>query len=325
MANGQKPTPDPNGNFQRGDCGASGPVVIDGVEKDKSVGLYPPETGFLGSWGDFIHAFVVRYKSSPVAPYDDAPIPTIEIWNEPNLVTFWGSFSVNGGKTVWNGPQPQAMADLFDEAVESLTMTQLGNLDILTPAISPEGDALNSFTRNFVTSISEVNQVDGLSVHLYKNGAPSTQKAVDGIMEFFDDQVVQARDGQQGVPPSAKIWITEIGFPSAGGGTQGIGKKANDATQRSRTRNALRLLAARKGRGKVVGFVAHRLYDCLPGESCLSVTPDFDRRGGFGLWGDPDSEDPSKAFCYLRDRAGTGARLRVNRSEVTTSQQICAS
>lgn len=139
------------------------------------VRYYPPAR--LEDYLGYVRATVERYKDS---------VSVWEVWNEPNLATFWR-------------PAPDAGA-----YAEMLRQTYA-----IIKEIQPESIVLNGglagFSESFMQPVLAAGApFDGLAIHTYVNGAPETgmfENWVSGAQSFL------ARNA-----PSRGLWITEAGW-----------------------------------------------------------------------------------------------------------------
>jgi hypothetical protein len=150
---------------------------------------------------NFAAALVRRYgpggafwASHPGIPY--LPIRAWQVWNEPNLVGFWA-------------PQPDAAAyarllSVVSAAIKSADpgaqVVTAGLPESTLPGAIPLADYLNG-----IFDAGAGNAFDILAIHPYSSGTGET------LAQIADARQVLSRRGS-----SAPIWITELGWATAG-------------------------------------------------------------------------------------------------------------
>lgn len=153
---------------------------------------YPPRTkADLNHWTRFVEAVVTRYGAN-------GPIDAWQVWNEPNLPTFWGV----------RKPEPKEYADflkLTDKAInvgDRSATTVLAGMPQREDAPKPQIEYLEPFYK-----IKNVERYfDVLATHPFANNEKAVIAAVEDVREVMDD----AKDKR------TPIWVTETGFASAG-------------------------------------------------------------------------------------------------------------
>lgn len=227
------------------------------------VSTTPPKADFVNGsdsdWRYFVTEFTRRYGPSPRVnepDYNAARLTAIELWNEPNLAKFWG-----GAPGSLRTDAPGRFADLVNAGSAGVDSVAT-SIDVLPGGMSPitpgpgktylsQASFMAQAAQNIVAS-----RVDGLAIHLYADGAPSDQKAIETIRRRFK-KLVDNAGSLSGKPQ----WITELGFPSDG--TVVAGQSLN--TQRRRLK-----LTYKKLKGipdnSIKALIVHRLVDDLQSE-----------------------------------------------------------
>jgi hypothetical protein len=188
--------------------------------------ITPPHTAYgLSLWRTFLAAAVRRYGPDgtfwdlhPALPY--APIRTWQIWNEPNSPGFFQP-----------RPNPARYAGLLraaSDAIHSLDPTAeilIGGL-FGYPLNGRDGGMRATEYLRELYAIPDIEAAfDGVAVHPYA----SRIEGVEGQMRRINQIITQAGDDQ------ARIWVTEIGWGSAGGpeplnrGREGQAKRLRQA------------------------------------------------------------------------------------------------
>jgi len=240
---------------------------------------HPPKPGHDAEWGEFVGAFIDRYK--------DDGLTAIEVWNEPNFADFWGGTR-----------SPERFADLVQVAYDEVEERELENVITVVPGgLSPHQNADNTweYTADYLDALGQGNPAVGaVSVHLYaKRRVRSDRKAREQIAaQFFSVAVMHGSRGY--TSPGTPVWITEVGFPESIDGWTGK-RAANKFTQRRRLCSAyVRMRAAKM-------FIVHRLYDDAVKEDGAH----------FGTY-DVVAGQGRQAFRVLRDLATGEQNLRCD-------------
>jgi hypothetical protein len=148
-----------------------------------------------------------------------------EIWNEPNIVAFWTP-----------APNPSLYTSMLKDAYASIKAVQPDST-VISGGLAPAADdsagdiAPVEFLQDMYADGAE-GSFDGLGYHAYSYPAlPNTFESWSGWDEL--DQTtpsirsVMAANGDAG----KKVWITEIGAPSAGPNGVGTTDQAAEVTQ----------------------------------------------------------------------------------------------
>ncbi len=155
----------------------------------------PPAAGHIADWQAFLRAVAYRYPEAL----------GIEIWNEPNLATFWGG----GSET---RPDPDRYTELLRAgyaAVKSVSrrLPVIGGALAANQLASPRG---NIPAREFADSMfadGAAAYMDGISLHPYP-GTGGVRQTLAGL-----EQVEQARDEAGAATP---LWVSEVGVTTTG-------------------------------------------------------------------------------------------------------------
>jgi polysaccharide biosynthesis protein PslG len=237
----------------------------------------PPLGPALDGFERFTRAAVERYGDDGTfwdQHPDVAKLPIIdwELWNEPNSPLFW--------KPAPNADQYLALLDAFNIAVKGTDAEAriiLGGL-FPTPA---GGISLDDFlTRLYAAGGGRL--FDAVAVHPYASTPRDAMAKVEGARE------VMSRFGDA----DKAIWITEVGWASAGAPASVV---VGPARQAEYLRQTFEQAAADRDRLGIAGAVWYSLND----------TPGLHWVGNCGLFGLDGSPKPAwDAFAQV---AGDGA------------------
>ncbi len=152
----------------------------------------PPVTGFdLGKWSAFLRATVNRYKGS-------GAIKEWQVWNEPNLRTFW-----TNGK-----PNPKEYAKLLKISHQAIKGADPSAKVIL--AGMPERADAPLPMREYLEKLYKVKNFtkvfDAVAVHPFAENEKGVLGGVKRIRKIMD------KEGDK----KKALWVTEVGFASAG-------------------------------------------------------------------------------------------------------------
>lgn len=171
----------------------------------------PPDR--LSDYGDFVYAFVSRYKTA--SPY--GRVPAIELWNEPNLAREWGD----------KAPSPREYVALLKVGYEAAKRAD-PNVTVITAGLTPteswSADAMPDdvfLQQMYDAGASQYFDVLGAHGAGYKAPPEMSpdQVAADpsyGGHRFFcfrrieDLRNVMTRNGDSG----KQIWLLEFGWTS---------------------------------------------------------------------------------------------------------------
>ena len=153
------------------------------------------------AYADFVAKFVARYAGKVAA---------VEIWNEPNSVTFWTP-----------APDPAAYTELLKAAYPKVKA-----VDPSVVVVSAGLGAIQSFGSVTINPVAYVTQMyaagakpyfDALSFHPYLytlNFSGGVGKANSPLQQLMDVRQVMTANGDA----NKKIWATEYGQPASSGG-----------------------------------------------------------------------------------------------------------
>ena len=188
----QQSTPKPIMLLHRAPVWARDPArsCASGIEEQC---MYPPLPKYDKQWQAFVKAAVSRYRN----------VRAIEIWNEPNLATFWAPAA-----------DPARYATILKEAHNAVRAAR-SNLPVLTGGIYPVATANgNVKAASFLGQIyatAGASAFDGIGSHPYVYKAPY----VDGMRSRLDAlRAVRDQNGDSTTP----LWITEAGIATDSGG-----------------------------------------------------------------------------------------------------------
>ena len=263
-----------NGNAEHGHCeGNGGPAVT------------PPDLNHITYWGDFVTALLQAYGPGQTDEDGDGDagdnygLAAVQVWNEPNLQTFWGE---TAGAVPFD-PDEELYARIYNEAAARMTAYRnskgIGPADLrLLPApLSPGGtDEAQYVQRAFDPNNGTGDYilpgtVEAINLHLYATRSPSDTRAfknIEGDVKIVVDAYNAVADAHPGSLLSDQRWITEIGYPSTpfyddlpGGApaVRGFKAPANPRSQCRRLLEAWFRLAMRTDNMRA--FIVHHLQD----------------------------------------------------------------
>jgi hypothetical protein len=158
----------------------------------------PPAPDKLSDWAAFVSAVARRYPEAL----------GIEVWNEPNLATFWGG----GGGDI--RPDPVRYIELLRSSYDAVktvdpAMLVLGGALASNQSTSPEGNIPASEFARSMYEHDAAAYMDAISLHPYPGAAGVSQ------MLSLIDEVRAAGDEIGAAQP---VWLTEIGVSTTGAG-----------------------------------------------------------------------------------------------------------
>jgi hypothetical protein len=172
--------------------------------------MLPPDNSHLLDWQNFITAAVHRYPQAI----------GVEVWNEPNLRTFWAS-----------GPDPvryvtllRLAHDAVKQAAPSMLVISggLGN----APTTTTLGDISYSDFLQRLYTLQARPYWDAIGIHPYP-----AQRTPDGSSSYFLLQLRNLRAVRDQQGDNSRFWITEWGI-FTGNATDGFGQPpASEANQ----------------------------------------------------------------------------------------------
>jgi len=223
--------------------------------------IYPPLPEFDGDWKAFVQAAVTRYPN----------VRAIEVWNEPNIATFWSPAA-----------DPTRYAALLKTAHDAVRAAG-SKAPVLTGGLYPANttggnvSAKDFLSRVYATAGASV--FEGIGTHPYVH----QEVYVDRMRTRLDAlRAVRDQYGDSATP----LWITEAGISSDSTSGVGLDRQADVLAD---------LYRSLQGQPDVRSFVIHRLYD---------VGSDY--WGEYGVLY-PDLT-PKPAYCKLGALIGTACR-----------------
>jgi hypothetical protein len=228
----------------------------------------PPAASRLADWQAFVSAVARRYPRAL----------GVEVWNEPNLATFWGA-GTSGGPI---RPDPLRYTQLLRTTYEAVKSAD-SRLLVIGGALSghqvgsPAGDIpLQAFARGMLGAGAAA-YMDAISLHPYPgSGGVEQTLALIG-------QVRQARDE---IGARMPLWLTELGVTTTGPGA---------VTEREQARALVVFCRAASRQPDVEALYVHNLIE--------QTRPGAGFQTGFGLTKgtEDDRLTPKPAFFALRD------------------------
>lgn len=169
---------------------------------------HPPSD--LNDFGTFVRAAVQRYSSQGIRSW--------EIWNEPNVDSFWSEP---------NGPDPETFAALVSAASEAIRATDPDALVIsggLAPAVDVPGEevAPETFLEAFLSHI-EPGTIDAVGVHPYSYPAAPDDRSKSWNLFGRLPSIHQLASELSDEP--MPLWITEFGAPT-GDASRSVSERA---------------------------------------------------------------------------------------------------
>ncbi|MGC8834295.1 MAG: beta-galactosidase [Armatimonadota bacterium] len=149
-----------------------------------SGGTPPIEPEERARFAEFVYRTVRRYKGR---------ITAWEIWNEPNIPTFWK-------------PQPSA------EAYSLLLREAYSAAKTADPTCTVVGGATSMADMNYIQDLHRFgawNSMDVLSIHPYSMGGTAHQQRLETILDIVQEM-------NRATKRPKPLWITEIGWTAEG-------------------------------------------------------------------------------------------------------------
>jgi hypothetical protein len=188
--------------------------------------MYPPLPEFDDEWKAFVQAAVARYPN----------VTAIEIWNEPNLATFWSPAA-----------DPTRYAAILTAAHEAVIAAG-SSAPVLTGGLFPATtNGANVSAKEFLDQVyasAEAGAFEGIGSHPYAHQTPYVERMwtrLDALRAVRD----QYGDG------ATPLWITEVG----------ISTEATSGVPLDQQGDLLAELYRSIEGHDVLSFVVHRLYD----------------------------------------------------------------
>ena len=236
---------------------------------------FPPASNMLDAWARFV-AEVARRLPEAAA---------IEVWNEPNLQSFWKPY-----------PDPARYATLVHYAYSAVKRVDPG-MPVLAGALAPAQDPRKDLTgrvtawpmRSFLDAMYEStpslsHEMNGISFHLTYQSLHYGRGSL--LAKAFDDvRAVSQQYGDGGIP----LWITEAGLTTSG---------PSGYTQTQQADGLLREYRRVMTMPDVEGFIIHTLIDRYE-----VAANDPDR--GYGVISSWYPFTPKLAYCEFAGRVDT--------------------
>jgi hypothetical protein len=241
-----------------------------------SGGTPPIEPEERARFAEFVYRTVRRYRGR---------ITAWEIWNEPNIPTFWK-------------PQPSA------EAYSLLLQEAYSAAKAADPSCTVVGGATCMADLNYIQDLhrfSAWNSMDVLSIHPYSMGGTAHQQRLETILDILQEL-------NRATKRPKPIWITEIGWTA-----EGEHEETNQAISLFQTY----CLAAAKGVQRVFWF-------CLEdwSEKWGIITVDGQHKKAYTtLKRISQAVSGAKFIGYLPDKLGPQFRGLVFQKEILPNQQ----
>ncbi|MGH2986665.1 MAG: hypothetical protein ACRDLO_08265, partial [Solirubrobacterales bacterium] len=191
---------------------------------------YPPSRLMDGQWAEFAAEVARRF-----------PRAVIEVWNEPNLLNFWGS-----------GADPQRYAELLAIAHDAIkqqspSTTVLGGALANVQRTGGGHMALGEFLdAAYSAGPTIAGNMDALSFHPYPGGADL------GANTLFAKSFADVRMVKAAYDPSTPLFVSEVGIST--GAPDSLSETEQAATLQALYRRAMTM-------GDVLGVVFHRLVE----------------------------------------------------------------
>lgn len=237
---------------------------------------YPPAGDRIDDWQEFVRRALREF-----------PAADFEVWNEPNLVSYW-----------FPGIDAGGYVDLVEatyEVVHKERSAGRTKAKLLAGSLAqvPNNGSRTKLPWEFLEEMYDEGlkgNYDAVSWHSYAYETNDEVEALGAKSSFARDwdemrKVVRAND------PGKRFWVTETGITRTGdGSTISEGEQARELGK------LLRTLLSMKD---VDGVYLHTLF-------VWSIFPGDSREAGFGLVKAPESETRSStpAYCALVRAAG---------------------
>lgn len=233
---------------------------------------YPPRPGMLDEWAEFAAEVASRFPESVA----------IEIWNEPNLTSFYKP-----------RPQPRFYARLVKTAYNAIKAENPGIL-VLAGALAPtqqtvrgpDGKVIRFAADQFLgrayrAKPSLRGHLDALSFH---HSSQENRYRAGSLLGAVMRDVRRMRNRYD--TRKRPLWISEFGLSTSAG---------RRVTPKVQARSLVRAYRKTMTMRDVRAFVVHTLRDRIE-------LPPSDKAFGFGLIADWDPLTPKPAYCAFAGR-----------------------
>jgi polysaccharide biosynthesis protein PslG len=188
--------------------------------------MYPPLAKFDPQWKAFVKAAVKRYPN----------VRAIEVWNEPNLGTFWAP-----------GANPSRYSAILKAAHDAVRAAG-SNKPVVTGGLYPAStNGINMNAKEFLGKVYATagsGAFEGIGSHPYPHKAPYVETMWNRLDALRD---VRNQYGDSPTP----LWITEVGISSDAASGVGVDQQGDELVQ---------LYRSVEGHD-IASFIIHRLYD----------------------------------------------------------------
>lgn len=190
----------------------------------------PPTTkSDLNKWKQFVTAAVKRYGAN-------GPIKAFQVWNEPNLKTFWTNGKPNAGDYA-------DFLELSGKAIrrgDPRAKVIVAGMPERSNAPSPMRDYLKKLYR-----VKGFNRLyDALAVHPFASNEKGVLNGIERI------RALMKKNGDKRTP----LWVTEVGYASAGPKTPFTKSASGQAKALKDTLGAIRRKSDKLGVPKAIWF-----------------------------------------------------------------------
>jgi hypothetical protein len=241
---------------------------------------YPPAPAYDGAWRSFITALAKRYPQ----------LAGIQVWNEPNLTTFWQSAT-----------DPVRYTDLVKQAKAGVAAAGAA-IPVVAGAVANirDGDSRGMHYRSFLKASYDAGlkgNADGIAVHPYP---------IDIDMWSFYGTLSDVREIRDAAGDSAtKLWITEVGVTTTAPLDRNFPFNENSqAIMDARMVQKLRTMP------DVAAITLHTLVE-------PTIFPTSDPEFGYGIVRPQPNLVRKPAYCEIAKLNATGYRCPSSVAKVT--------
>jgi polysaccharide biosynthesis protein PslG len=211
----------------------------------------PPVGGAeLDRWAAFVRAVIARYgrngtfwSTTPGVAYN--PIRALQVWNEPNLLNYWTNMKPNA--------KEYAKFLQFTHRVIRSADKKAKTVVAAMPERQDAPRSMADFLKKLYKAKGFKGSFDVIAMNPFGPDDRSIEQAIAGIRDIVDGE------GQKKVP----LWITEIGFASAGPKTPFTKGPKGQAKLLTKTFDRLKRQARKLRIGKVFWY-SWRDIDTIP-------------------------------------------------------------